>query len=37
LILEVVTDKKKIDELMQKTKAQQGTIFMEIVKVLPIG
>lgn len=37
LILKLVEDETKIKDLMTKTKAAEGTIFMEIVKVLPLG
>jgi peptidoglycan hydrolase-like protein with peptidoglycan-binding domain len=37
LILKLVEDETKVKDLMTKTKAAEGTIFMEIVKVLPLG
>lgn len=37
LILKLVEDDSKLEELRTKTEAGEETIFMEIVKVLPIG
>ncbi|MCB2288560.1 peptidoglycan-binding protein [Clostridium sp. CS001] len=37
VVLKLVEDETKIKDLMTKTKAAEGTIFMEIVKVLPLG
>ena len=37
LILKLITDESKISELSTKAEAPAGVIFMEIVKVLPLG
>ncbi len=37
LVLKLVEDEAKIKELTEKTKAKEGTVFMDIVKVLPLG
>lgn len=37
VVLKLVEDKAKIKELTEKTKSKEGTIFMEMVKVMPLG
>lgn len=37
VVLKLVEDKDKIKQLTEKTKAKEGTIFMEMVKTMPLG
>lgn len=37
LVTKYIDDEAKIEELMKKTEANEGTMFLEIVEILPLG